>query len=408
MRRWVASTVALTSVLLLLCQDAGAGSPTERLRGFFGSAARILDTLRTRERPEEGLDAIRAIVSEVVDFREAARLSLGPSWSARTPAEREEFVSLFANLLERSLIIGIAARIHLPDGVKVSYLGESIDGAAATVWTTIVTKSGLDLPFNYRMIERGDRWAVRDVVIDGVSLAANYQAQFLRVIQSASYPELVRQIRARVSPMPMAPLVATAVPGALEIIPASSPAAMTRMDLPAAWPEAPVQALAESPSQDGAPGARPVERQPPEMVRVALSRPEALILAKAGPQETSARDAGPPAAAPREGRSPPDLLQTATAARPVNARPLGTRSYWVQVGAFKNPEAARRLASLLLEEEREPAASDRSAVVVEPASPDTPLVRVRIGPFSDRSKAASKLREMEVRGYKPFIAEYRH
>jgi phospholipid transport system substrate-binding protein len=168
--------------MLLLCPGAWAGPPTERLRGFFGSATRILDTLKTQEKPEEGLGAIRAIVSDVFDFREAARLSLGPNWSGRTPAEREEFVSLFANLLERSLTIGIAARIHLSDGVKVSYLDEAIDGAVATVWTTIVTKSGLDLPFNYRMIERGDRWAVRDVVIDGVSLAANYSPS-----SSASY-----------------------------------------------------------------------------------------------------------------------------------------------------------------------------------------------------------------------------
>jgi phospholipid transport system substrate-binding protein len=409
MRRWVASTVALTGVLLL-CPDAWAGSPTERLRGFFGSAARILDTLKTREKPEEGLGAIRAIVSDVFDFREAARLSLGPSWSGRTPAEREEFVSLFANLLERSLTIGIAARIHLSDGVKVSYLDESIDGAVATVWTTIVTKSGLDLPFNYRMIERGDRWAVRDVVIDGVSLAANYQAQFLRVIQSASYPELVRQLRARVSPTPMAPLVATAAPGGLAIIQASPPAAMTRTDLPATWPEAPAQTLADSPSQDGAPGARSAPRRQPELVRIALAQPEPGIPAKTAAQEASAKEAPPPAAAPRERRSPPDQVQGATAARLVSARPPGARSYWVQVGAFKNPEAARRLASLLLDEEleRQPAASDRSPVVVEAASLDTPLVRVRVGPFSDRSEAASKLREMEARGYKPFIVEYRH
>jgi cell division septation protein DedD len=88
----------------------------------------------------------------------------------------------------------------------------------------------------------------------------------------------------------------------------------------------------------------------------------------------------------------------------VSARPPGARSYWVQVGAFKNPEAARRLAALLVEQE--PSPSDRSTVIVEPSSLDTPLARVRVGPFSDRSEATSKLREMEARGYKPFIAEY--
>jgi cell division septation protein DedD len=35
---------------------------------------------------------------------------------------------------------------------------------------------------------------------------------------------------------------------------------------------------------------------------------------------------------------------------------------------------------------------------------DVLLTRVRVGPFADRWAAAAKLREMEARGYKPFIA----
>ena len=403
MRRWIAPAVALTGVLLL-CPGAWAGSPTEQLRGFFGSATRILDNLKTQEKPEEGLSAIRAIVRDVFDFREAAQFSLGPNWNGRTPAEREEFVSLFTSLLERSLIIRIAGRIHLPDGVKVNYLDESIDGAMATVWTTIVTKSGLDLPLNYQMIERGDRWAVRDVVIDGISLAANYRAQFIRVIQSASYPELVRQIRARVSPTPMAPLVAPSLPGARTII-QPPPAEMTRKDLPATSREAFAPVAPDSQVQDGVTGARSAPRQQPDMILIARAQLEAATPSRSAAHEASTTEAPRPAAVPRERRSPPDQLQVATAVGLVSARPPGARSYWVQVGAFKNPEGARRLAALLLEQE--PAASDWSPVVVELGPPGTPLARVRVGPFADRSEAASKLREIQARGYTPFIAEER-
>jgi cell division septation protein DedD len=78
------------------------------------------------------------------------------------------------------------------------------------------------------------------------------------------------------------------------------------------------------------------------------------------------------------------------------------KSYWVQVGAFKSPEAARRLAALLVEPE--PSGSRRPAAVTESWAADILLTRVRVGPFADRSEAAAKLREMEARGYKPFIA----
>ena len=95
----------------------------------------------TAEGPEARMAAIRAIVKEIVDVPAAAQLSLGPNWSARTAAERDEFVRLFADLLERSLISAIAGRIRLPDGVQVGYVGESVDGAVATVWTTIADQA---------------------------------------------------------------------------------------------------------------------------------------------------------------------------------------------------------------------------------------------------------------------------
>jgi hypothetical protein len=68
---------------------------------------------------------------------------------------REEFVRHFADLLQRSFVFGIAGRINLGDGVKVSYLDESVARDGATVWTTIAGKRGLDLPLTYRMIARG-------------------------------------------------------------------------------------------------------------------------------------------------------------------------------------------------------------------------------------------------------------
>ena len=217
MRRWVIPAVALV-VVLLLSADGWAASPTEQLRGFFTAATRVLDGPEAQGRPEQQLSTIRAMVGGIFDFREAAQLSLGSDWNARTSAEREEFVRLFADFLERALILGIATRIQVADGVKVSYLGEAVDGALASVWTTIAIKSGLDLPFNYRMIERGDRWAVRDVVIDGVSLAANYRAQFTRVIQASSYLGLVQQMKARVSRPP------TPLQGAIGVADVRAPA----------------------------------------------------------------------------------------------------------------------------------------------------------------------------------------
>src|SRR6185369_5660451 len=143
---------------------------------------------------------------------------------------------LFAELLERSLIGGIAGRIRLPDGIQVSYVGEFVNGAVATVWTTLLSKRGLDLPFTYRMIQRAGRWAICDVIIDGVSVAANYRAQFFRVMRSSSYQELVRQMRARVPELLTTPPVAAATDDDVVIVSVTpampSPTDMIRKESP--------------------------------------------------------------------------------------------------------------------------------------------------------------------------------
>ena len=51
---------------------------------------------------------------------------------------------------------------------------------------------------DYRMHRvGGDRWLSYDVVIEGVSLVANYRAQFNKIIQTSGYPSLVSKLAAK-------------------------------------------------------------------------------------------------------------------------------------------------------------------------------------------------------------------
>jgi phospholipid transport system substrate-binding protein len=76
-------------------------------------------------------------------------------------------------------------------------VGEAVDGDVATVRTKIITKQGTEVPVEYRMIRRGDRWMVYDVVIENVSLISNYRTQFNRIIQTSSYQELVKKMKTK-------------------------------------------------------------------------------------------------------------------------------------------------------------------------------------------------------------------
>jgi len=136
---------------------------------------------------------VRRIANDIFDFSETAKRSLARHWQSRTPAEREEFVQLFGDLLERSYI----SKIELYGGEKIGYIGESMDGDLATVRTRIVTRHGTEIPIDYKMHTLGSRWLVYDVSIEGVSLIANYRTQFNKIIQTQSYAELVKRMKTK-------------------------------------------------------------------------------------------------------------------------------------------------------------------------------------------------------------------
>jgi phospholipid transport system substrate-binding protein len=144
---------------------------------------------KTRER----CAAIRQVAASLFDFGEMARRALGRHWRARTPAERAEFTELFADLLERAYI----ARIEEYRGEPIRYRQGKIEGDRVTVHTMILTKGGAEVPVDYRMHREGDRWLVYDVLIEGISLVANYRTQFNRIIQTSSWDELVERMRAK-------------------------------------------------------------------------------------------------------------------------------------------------------------------------------------------------------------------
>jgi phospholipid transport system substrate-binding protein len=168
---------------------AWAGTPTGEVRGFLARAVSIAENIELA--PRERLDSVHRMLADAFDFRSAAELALGQHWRARTPAERREFVPLFADLLERSYLSQVRARVKLDGGVRIDYLGETVKGNYATVQTVVRREGREDVPFDYRMIRRGTRWLVRDVVVDGVSLVENYRAQFAKTIEGSSFRQLI-------------------------------------------------------------------------------------------------------------------------------------------------------------------------------------------------------------------------
>ncbi len=187
------AAIVSVGALLMAWSQAWAGAPTDQLKTSVDQVIRILEdpTLKSESKGPERRAAIRKQADGIFDFEETARRALGAHWQNLSPKDRQEFVSLFADLLERSYI----SKIERYSGEKTTYAGDSIDGDLATVKTRFITKQGTEVPVDYRMLRRGDRWLVYDVVVEGVSLVNNYRTQFNKIIQTASYQELVAKMK---------------------------------------------------------------------------------------------------------------------------------------------------------------------------------------------------------------------
>jgi phospholipid transport system substrate-binding protein len=187
--------LVLAGLTILSVAPARAMTPTEQLKGSIDKIIPILEdpTLKGDAKIKERRAAIRRVANDVFDFTESAKRCLGPHWEPRTEQERQEFALLLGDLLERAF----ASRLEQYGGERIQYIGESVDGNLATVKTTIITKSGAELPVDYQLLRRGDRWLVYDVRIEGVSLMSNYRVQFNKIIQTSSYEDLVRKLKAK-------------------------------------------------------------------------------------------------------------------------------------------------------------------------------------------------------------------
>lgn len=185
-------TVGILAILVSAA-NVFAGVPLDEVKK---TTDEVLSVLRNKDLKGPGKEELRrqkilGIVSQVFDFREMAKRSLGIYWRKRTSQERDEFVPLYKDLLNRTYM----RKVERYTNEKIIYTDESVHGDYAAVRTRVETNTGTEIPLEYRLMKKDGKWVVYDVVIEGVSLVNNYRSQFSQIIRSDSYAELVKRLK---------------------------------------------------------------------------------------------------------------------------------------------------------------------------------------------------------------------
>ena len=183
------------AALVLLCMATAswaAPSPTETVRTTIDEVLRILRDPNWKQpvRFAERRKLLEHIIGSRFDYSEMSKRTLTIHWARLSPAERKEFVELFAAFLSANY----ADKIESYSSEEVLYVSERISDGYAEVSTKIASGEA-EYPLDYRLLFRSDEWYVYDVIIDGVSLVKNYRSQFDRIIRSGSYADLVDKMR---------------------------------------------------------------------------------------------------------------------------------------------------------------------------------------------------------------------
>src|SRR5258705_748756 len=153
-RRLVPYLVLLVGLAVWAPAPARAGAPTDQLKASVEQIVKVLEdpALRPEARSRERRAAIRKEAEGVFDFSETAKRALGRHWQALAEKDRQEFTSLFTDLIERAYI----SKIERYSGERIAYAGEAVDGRLAPRRTPFLTKTGPRGPAAHWNPQRGD------------------------------------------------------------------------------------------------------------------------------------------------------------------------------------------------------------------------------------------------------------
>lgn len=185
--------VLLLAVAVLFSATAAFAGPSDDVKKTVDEVVRIVASKEMKQNDQKRRQALKKTISQVFDYSEMAKRSLGKHWNQRTPDEKKRFAELFATLLENSY----AGKIESYNNEKIVYLKELIDGDHAEVKSKVVTAKRDEFTLDYRMINRSGKWMAYDVVIEGVSLVSNYRTQFNKIISNGGYAQLVKKLETK-------------------------------------------------------------------------------------------------------------------------------------------------------------------------------------------------------------------
>jgi phospholipid transport system substrate-binding protein len=190
------------AILLAAGVAANPGSPDAVIEG---AVTELTEKLSGRkEELAEDRDALYAMINDILlprfDRKLAAQLVLAKHWRTANDEQRERFINAFYNSLLRKYADGLLEFDE--DRIEVIEFRGDTSAKRSLVKTNVTLNDGTKVPVHYDLVNRGDRWLIFNVKVEGVSYVSNYRTELDSEIRASSLAAVIERLESEASTIP--------------------------------------------------------------------------------------------------------------------------------------------------------------------------------------------------------------
>jgi len=200
----VKTIFAAALVALLALPSAGfaarsGDTPAAQFIQSLGNKA--LTSLTAKDLPAaERATRVRSLLREDFDVPTIGRFVAGPAWKSATPAQRQQYMSLFEDMIVKTYTQRFAD--YSGQSFKVQNSSD-LGGGDSLVRSQILQNDGPPVQVDWRVRNNNGSMKVVDVVVEQISMSVTQQQDFSSAMKgTADLGKLIATLQARVGKAP--------------------------------------------------------------------------------------------------------------------------------------------------------------------------------------------------------------
>ncbi len=143
--------------------------------------------------PEKIYPMVEDLVLPQFSFERMSQLVLGKHWKRATATQKKQFTKEFRELLVRTYAVALLN--YSGQGIEYMPLRTNPEDTKVVVKTMVKGDGTPPLPIDYKLYKHNGEWRVYDLVIDNLSLLANYRQNYGSKIKRYGLDGLLQRLQ---------------------------------------------------------------------------------------------------------------------------------------------------------------------------------------------------------------------